>query len=153
MTDEKQSELPGGRRYGHPAKSGLWAVFNTEKLDRRTRLSKWIEETKAGLIAELGGNLTVQQEILVDRVCVKMAKCRLYENGVLCNPPKTMGSRDHYLALCNSLRLDIQVLFPDGLKKQGKKVTDLASYLREQEAKKQSSSSQPPNVKAVAPSE
>ena len=150
------TKLPRQKRYGHVAKSGLWTVFNTEKLDRRTRLSKWIEKKKAALIVELGENLTVQQEILVDRVCAKMAKCRLYENGVLCNPPETMGSRDHYLALCNSLRLDLQVLFPDGLKMQGKKVTDLGAYLREKESKKDSSFSShhpQPSVKAVAPSE
>jgi hypothetical protein len=128
--EEIDSKLPPRKKYGHLAKSGLWSVFNTDKLDRRTRLSMWIEKKKAALIRELGGSLSVQQEILVDRVCVKMAKCHLYEMGVLCNPPKTMGSKDFYLALSNSLRLDLQVLFPDGLKKQGKKITDLNDYLK-----------------------
>lgn len=135
--EEIDSKLPQRKKYGHLAKSGLWSTFNTEKLDRRTRLSMWIEKKKAALIVELGGNLSVQQEILVDRVCVKMAKCHLYEMGVLCNPPKTMGSKDHYLALANSLRLDLQVLFPDGLKKQGKKITNLEDYLKQKSNQKE----------------
>lgn len=123
----------GKKRYGHPAKSGLWSLFNNAKLDRRTRLSRHIEKTKACLIAELGGieKLTMQQEIVVDRASVKRAKCELYEMGVLSDPSNGMGSKSHYLALANSLRLDLAILFPDGLKKQGKKVQDLAAYLKE----------------------
>lgn len=127
-------KLPREKKAGHLAKSGIWTSFNSQKLDGRTKFSKWINRRRVALIQELGGNITTQQEILVDRVCVKMAKCHLYEMGVLCNPPNTMGSKDHYLALCNSLRLDLQVLFPDGLQRQGKKVLDLSSYLKSKKA-------------------
>lgn len=137
----KTPNLPRQKRYGHCAKTGLWVAFNENKPDGRTRLSRLIKKTKARLITELGGieKLTCQQEIVVDRASVKRAKCELYEMGVLHDPSDGMGSKSHYLALANSLRLDLIILFPDGLKKQGRKVTDLASYLKEKER----SSSQP----------
>lgn len=127
-----ETKLPAQKRYGHHAKSGLWVDFNRSKLDRRTRLSRFIEKTKADLIAELEGieKLTVQQEIVVDRASVKRAKCELYEMGVLHDPPNAMGSKSHYLALANSLRLDLIALFPDGLKKRAKSVINLEDYLQ-----------------------
>ncbi|MGO8990468.1 MAG: hypothetical protein ACLQGU_02580 [bacterium] len=130
---------PHQKRYGHPAKSGLWAAFNANKMDRRTRLARLIERTKARLIAELGGiaSLTVQQEIVVDRASVKRAKCELYEMGVLSDPQNGMGSKSHYLALANSLRLDLAILFPDGLKARPKKVPSLQDFLKERERAKE----------------
>lgn len=118
------------KNQGHCAKSGLWVAFNSAKLDRRTRLSIWIEKTRKELVEELGGSLTVQQKILVARTIMKMAKCHLYEMGVLCNPANSTGSRDYYLALSNSLRLDLAVLFPDGLRRK-EKVLDLNEYIKE----------------------
>jgi len=130
MTDSN-SKLPPQKKPGHFAKPGIWSHFNAQKLDGRTKLAKWIERKRASLLQELGGrDISPQQEILLDRVCLKSAKALLYELGVLTSSPNAMGSRDHYLALCNSLRLDLMALFPDGLKRQGKKVTDLNEYLK-----------------------
>jgi len=44
--------------------------------------------------------------------------------GLMRNPDQ--GARDHYLALANSLRHDLQAL---GIKKRGREMTELAEYL------------------------
>lgn len=87
---------------------------------------------RASLTLDLGGDLSTMQAILVDRVVHKTIKCHLYETGILDgNDP---GSRDHYLACTNSLRLDLCAL---GLERRTNDLTgDLESYLKMKEATK-----------------
>ena len=125
MGNGKQANLPTRSFHSHPAKHGLWIDFNRVQLDGRSKLAKWVKTLRSSLTRDLGGNLSTQQAILVDRAVHKTVKCYLFETQVLDgNGP---GSRDHYLACCNSLRLDLMAL---GLEKRIKDLPDLESYLR-----------------------
>jgi hypothetical protein len=124
LVTETDGRLPARRGLDGNLKHGLWCLFNRAKLDRRTKLAKWAEHLREQLVKDLGSDLSTQQEILLDRVCAKVLKSYLYEQGVLSG--ETFGSKDHYLALTNSLRLDLQAL---GLQRKTNKILDLNDYL------------------------
>ena len=107
-----------------PAKHGLFAIFNEAKLDGRTRLGKVVKNLRKELVNHCGGSPSIAERLLIDRVIQKTVKCHLYEMGLMRNPDQ--GARDHYLALANSLRHDLQAL---GIKKRGRDMTELAEYL------------------------
>ena len=68
---------------------------------------------------------TPQQRILIGRVCFKLLRCHLYEAAFLNGRGKPQEEK--YLALANSLRLDLQAL---GLERREKRVVDLNAYLQ-----------------------
>ena len=105
--------LPDRKFQSHRAKSGLWLDFDKRPVDGRTKLGKAIAVLRASLVKDLGGDLSSMESILVDRVIHKAMKCWFYERNVL--DGNNPGSRDHYLACCNSLRLDLIAL---GLEKK-----------------------------------
>jgi hypothetical protein len=125
MEENTDSKLPAKNKQDPRIKHTLWMDFKKVKLDGRTKLSKWMKQLRTQLAQDLGPDLSTQQEILLDRVVAKVVKCKLYEIGVLSGEP--FGSRDHYLALANSLRLDLQLL---GLDRKVKKTVDLEEYLQ-----------------------
>lgn len=143
------SELPVKKIRYRPLKNGVWAKSLTKGLDKRTQIGKLIEKRRRELIEEVtlyfGAPPTVGQCIIIDRICSKEVRCKLYERGDWAGD--LQGSRSHFIALENALRLDLAILFPDGLKKQGKKVLDLGAYLKEKESKAAFSSqpSHPPH--------
>ena len=120
------SKLPVTKTRYRPLKSGLWAKNLSKGVDKRTRIGKWIERLKEELVRHMGGTPSITQMILIERICSKVVRCRLYEAGLFAREP--MGSRDHFLALENGLRLDLQAL---GLEKKGKKTLDLGEYLNQ----------------------
>jgi hypothetical protein len=115
-----------------PAKHGLYIDFRKVQVDRRTRLGKWIKQLRADLKKDLGGNLTAMQEVLLDRIVSKVVQAHLYETGILSG--EDFGSRDFYLAVCNSLRRDLAVI---GLKKRTEKLLDLGEHLKQQKGTKE----------------
>jgi hypothetical protein len=121
---ENQSKLPARRDRHHPVKSCLWIAFKKAKIDGRTSLGKTMALLRKELIQYIGGSPSIPQKILIDRVVNKSIRCHLYEMGVITDP--TIGSRDHYLALSNSLRLDLQAL---GLDKKTGNLPGLKDYL------------------------
>ena len=87
--------------------------------ERRSYLRAYLEETRAGLIRDLGPvetDLTVAQRVLVDRVLSKLCILRvteewLKEHGLFTSAGElqpVLGTA--YLAYCNSLRLDLVAL-------------------------------------------
>ena len=85
---------------------------------------------RAALTKDLGNDLSVMEEVLLDRVISKVVRCHLYEVGIISG--QDLGSRDFYLACCNSLRHDLLSL---GLKRRVKNLPgDLEAYLRNKKA-------------------
>jgi hypothetical protein len=125
MKDEKKSKLPPLQSKPTRIKSALWVVFKEAKIDGRTSLGKTMAFLRKELIQHIGGSPSIPQKILIDRIVNKSIRCHLYEMGVITDP--TMGSRDHYLALSNSLRLDLQAL---GLDKKPGNLPGLEDYLK-----------------------
>lgn len=103
---------------------GLYSMFRAGKVDHRTRLGKTVKYLRNELINHCGGSPSVAERLLIDRIIQKAIKCHLYEMGILKNPDQ--GSRDHYLALANSLRHDLQAL---GIKRKSESFTGLKDYL------------------------
>jgi hypothetical protein len=114
----------------YPAKHGLYVNFRKVQVDKRTRLGKWIKQLHENLKKDLGGNLSTMQEALLDRIVSKIVQCHLYETGILSG--EDYGSRDFYLACCNSLRRDLAVI---GLKKKTEKLLDLGEHLKQKGTK------------------
>lgn len=112
-----------------PAKHGLFAIFNEAKLDGRTRLGKTVRFLRKELTKHCGGNPSISERILIDRIIQKTIKCHLYEMGLLGNPGQ--GAKDHYLALANSLRHDLQAL---GIKKRADGYMGLKDYLERRQS-------------------
>jgi hypothetical protein len=112
----------------YSAKHALHVDFRKVKVDGRSTLGKYMKTLKANLTKDLGGSLTTMEEILLDRIVSKIVQSHLYETGILSG--QDFGSRDFYLAVCNSLRHDLNVI---GLKKRVKNPVDLESYLKGKE--------------------
>lgn len=134
---KSQEDLPVRSKYAHPVKrNGLWIDFDKRVIDGRTKLGKYLNLLRASLTRDLGGDLSTQQAILVDRVVHKTIKCFLYERGILDGDGQ--GSRDHYLACTNSLRLDLCAL---GLERRTQDLTErLEDYLKNKEVGSNTSS-------------
>lgn len=102
----------------------LWVDFKRVKLDGRTALAKAINQMRGELVKHVGSNPSIAEALLIDRITHKAMKAHIYETNFFFE--KNQGSNDHYLALVNSLRLDLQAL---GLRRSEKKVLDLNEYL------------------------
>jgi hypothetical protein len=111
---------------GNSVVHGFYASFIESMFDQRRKESKAVNKIREQLVDALGGAaaLTPQQAILVDRVVVKTFKCALAEGSMLAGEPGPDGA--HYLALANSLRLDLCAL---GLAKRAQDVPNLRDYL------------------------
>ena len=119
-----ESKLPTKNKYNSRAKHCLWVDFKSVKLDGRTALAKAINLMRRELVKHVGGKPSIAEALLIERVVHKSVKAFLYETNYFWD--QNQGSEAHYLALVNSLRLDLQTL---GLKRQGKKILDLNEYL------------------------
>jgi len=120
------SKLPAKKNRHSTAKHALWVDFNRVKIDGRSKLAKTMKFLRHELQRHLGGSPTIGESILIDRIVSKTIKCSLYEAGFFSSDNR-QGSRDHYLALANSLRLDLQTL---GIKRRGGEGLDLDKYLK-----------------------
>lgn len=121
MTELK---LPALNRKHRNTKHCLWVDFKTVKLDGRTALARAINLMRRELVKHVGGKPSIVEALLIDRIVHKAVKAYIYETNFFID--QKQGSKDHYLALVNSLRLDLQAL---GLKRSEEKALDLAEYL------------------------
>lgn len=124
----QKPKLPTKNKQGARVKHCLWVDFKKVKLDGRTALAKAIVAMKQKLVKQLGGAPSIAESLLIDRVVHKAVKAHIYEINFFSD--RRQGSKDHYLALVNSLRLDLQTL---GLKQNGGKILGLDDYLKEKE--------------------
>ena len=109
---------------------GAFMKLQKANLDGRSRLVKYITALKDAMIQDLGGNITVAQEIIIDRVKFKVANAYMKELSVM----KGEGEMDEfYLRLANSIRADLMAL---GLERQDRDyVTPLKQYIAQKDKK------------------
>ena len=112
-------------------RSGLWFDFSRIRVDGRTKLAKNITFLKDSLRDHLGGKINIMQQIIIDRVVYKIVKVSLYENGIVAHPDQE-GSRDYYIALANSIRLDLMAL---GIEGKAAEPLTVEQYLKDKEKK------------------
>ncbi len=119
----------GMRKEDRPMKHGIFSkILKPEgltHLDRRTRFAKAVAELRRSLLADLGGDTSIQQNLLVERVISKALQCAALESQLLSGHAE---NRPFYISLSNSLRLDLLAL---GLSRKQVKVPDLNKYLDE----------------------
>lgn len=136
------------RQSGQPKQTGrppihggyalLAAVNGRRKIDGRSRLALALKATRDSLVRDLGaegwGDLSKQQQMLLTRAIHKDIFCLaieawLLDRGTIVSRkgklPPALG--EHYLALANSLRLDLQAL---GLHRRARDVTPSLEEIR-----------------------
>ena len=98
------------------------------RYDCRTREGRPISAIEAALLTDaLGGNLTPQQFILIQRASVKALGCYLFVRPWL-NGGAPESLRDEYLRWSNRMPSDLQLL---GLERRAKPVQSIQTYLKE----------------------
>lgn len=100
--------------------------------DGRTRFGKWRREIEAELVQALGGKLSPQQILLVQRVTTKAIRCRLLEEELLKQVDVSVETEKRYLRLARELRQDLKLL---GLDEQPAPTESLTDYLKEKAEK------------------
>ncbi len=113
---------------GRRGKHGLYlSLPKGLKTDGRTRIGKAILQLRRSLIADLGGDVSTQETLLLDRVIFKVLRLCSFEVYLLkSNDDGTPKQSREYLAMSNSLRLDLQAL---GLERRMQDVTPLKDRL------------------------
>ncbi len=124
-----------GKRHTRTIKTGLWSDLRGVHIDGRSRLGRWMNYLRGELIRHCGGEPSVAESILIEQVVIKTLKSHLYHVGLF--KDKSFGSKDHALAVQNSIRLDLMAL---GLQRRAKNVTNLEEYLKGKAEKEDSSS-------------
>jgi len=116
----------GKNQRSRKVKHGVYVDMRSFRIDRRTRVSKWIEKLKQELIEHLGGIPTVAERLLIEQICVKSMKAHLYHCSLF--KGEKVGSTDFILAIQNSIRLDLNAL---GFQKRTKEGSPLDEYLKQ----------------------
>jgi len=133
------------RRKGRPPKHGGYSVIGRDELIQKTGfLRRYLEETRAGLVKDIGGTedgLSEQQRVMIDRIISRLSILRLMEvyiekagpvhlkGGVVSLQPPLIKS---YLAYCNSIDRALVAL---GLEKREREDVLMPWQIVEQEDK------------------
>lgn len=132
VKDTLTLKICGKKKRTLKIKHGIWADMKGLHVDGRTRLGKWMDHLRNELSRHVGGEPSVAESILIEQIVIKTLKVHLYHVGLFKN--KSFGSRDHALAIQNSIRLDLMAL---GLQRRQKRVLDLDEYLKEKQKQNQ----------------
>lgn len=109
------------------ATSGLWVSPKTlTRLDRRTRLYKSMATVRHQLEQALGGDVSPQQSILIDRVAYLLYRVTTFETHMM-NGKATVDTDSYYLAWVGTLSRTLSIL---GLKRVPKEL-DLERLLHD----------------------
>jgi hypothetical protein len=107
-------------------KTGLYMVIpRKQHLDGRSRFAKAVKVLRDELIKDLGGEPSTQERILINRAIFKVIKLSSFEAASMNDQTSEKDSRE-YLAMANSLRLDLQAL---GLSRREADITPLSERL------------------------
>lgn len=109
-------------RLKHGAYSKILKADGLAALDQRTAFGKAVAALRRSLITDLGGDPSVQQSFLIDRVIAKALQASALEAKLL---EGHEASRAFYISLSNSLRHDLLAL---GLERKAK---DMGKTLKE----------------------
>lgn len=107
---------------------GLWTSRKKfDGLDGRTRIAKAFRSVKKELTTALGGDVSPQQTILIDRVVFLLFRVQTYEATILAGGPESVAVSSFYLAWVGSLRRVLETL---GLERKARDL-DLDQLLKE----------------------
>jgi len=102
-----------------------------QRYDGRTREGIWIMSIEAALCAQLGGEPSPAEVIIIQRASVKALRCALAERELLKKKPTTNPRlEEFYLRWSAQLRSDLQAL---GLRRRPRAIKDLALELMKED--------------------
>jgi hypothetical protein len=101
------------------------------KMDGRTKEARLVRETRANLIAHLGGNPSATQRQLVERVVQLTLRVAAMDRKFAETGAHTLHDTNQYLAWSNSLERALRHL---GLNPVAPKPKDLAAYIESRAA-------------------
>lgn len=128
---------PKGRKIIPRGIHGLYVSLPKRmKIDGRSKFGKAIRQLRSSLIDDLGGEVSTQESLLVDRIVFKVLRLCSFEAYILKSQGmETERQSREYLTMSNSLRLDLCAV---GLGKRERDITPLSERLaalaREQES-------------------
>lgn len=122
----KEGKKRPNRRTKHGAYSQLLKPSSFDLLDKRTSFGKAVSQLRQALVRDLGGTVSTQQSMLIDRAISKALRCSALEGQLLQGKETNL---QFYISLSNSLRLDLLAL---GLERRQKEVKTLQDILYEE---------------------
>jgi len=117
----------GGQSGGtNSVRHGFYCLIDESLLDQRSKYAKFRTKVRSGIVADMGGpeGISTKQWILIELIVDKAARCTQAQADQVDGNSKL--SSEHFLALANSLRLDLLAL---GLAKRAQDVPNLRDYL------------------------
>ena len=115
-------------------RTGIGPFSSVDRLlsvDRRTRLGKFMHETRESLLDHVGPNPSVPQQIIVHQAVIKLTRLILIEGHILSHEGMEQGDRHQWVAWSNSLRRDLESL---GIASKRSGPPDLQTYIAERSA-------------------
>ena len=110
-------------------KTGIFLSRKTFKqFDGRRTVAKIFKQIRHGLETALGGDISPQESILVDRAVFMLYRIRVFETMALEGKDYNPAIDQFYLAWCNTLRRTLETL---GLKRIPREL-DLKELLNEE---------------------
>lgn len=110
-------------------KTGIFLSRKTFKgFDGRRTVAKIFKQVRSELETALGGDLSPQENILVDRAVFMLYRIRAFETLALDEQAYNPAIDEYYLAWVNCLRRTLETL---GLKRIPKEIDDLKDLLNE----------------------
>jgi hypothetical protein len=100
--------------------------YRLAKIDGRTKIAKLMRETRAALVAHVGGEPSATQRALIERVVRLTVKCSLIDAKIAAGTDTDYDSKS-YLAWSNALRRALRDL---GLQSAEAKQPSLADVLK-----------------------
>ncbi len=120
------AEKDGGKKKVPKGKTGLYVtVPRKHQLDGRSRFAKAVKALRNDLLQDLGGSPSTQERLILDRAIYKTIRLSSFEAASMNDQASEKESRE-YLAMANSLRLDLQSL---GLARREAPEEDLKTYI------------------------
>ncbi len=117
-------------RAGTKIRTGIGPFSSVDRLlsvDRRTRLGKFMHETRKNLLAHVGPEPSVPEQIIIHQIVIKLTRLVMLEKHMLSEKGlEEDGDRHQWAAWSNSLRRDLEAL---GISGKRAEVPDLRSYI------------------------
>jgi len=126
----KTHKVGGQRGNKNSVVHGCYQHFS--RVDRRTKEGKLISHIEASLADALGGDLSPQEILSVQRASVIAWRCSRFEKHILSGNGNTPESLErNYLSWVRAL---MDILRTLGLERRAKEITDLQTYLAQKDA-------------------
>jgi hypothetical protein len=131
----------GGQKHsGNSLKTGIYRSNKNLIHDKRTTIAKTILYTQQSITEALGGDVSPQQKLIIDRASFKAVRCVLIEKEIIqsTNGDVPEDYAHEYIRWSHSLREDLKLL---GMERKAKQIETIKDFIeivqREEQERKQ----------------